>query len=334
MRPDIKTLKKTLMGKKGNYIPIVELGIDISIKEKFLGKKIKSLSDEVEFWYKAGYDYIKLQPITEFMPSTFGIENNDTSINWVAEGKGQITNMEEFESFKFPEIENIDYSRFENINKFLPQGMGVIGQYGDIFTMTWELMGFEKFSFALFENRDLIKRINDKIGNYVLSMFEYFAKSDIVDILWFSDDIAYQTGLMISHADLNEFYFPWLEKIGVLAKKYSKPFITHTDGDLFSVMDQMIDCNVNALHPIEPMAMDIGEVKQKYGNKLCLIGNVDVDLLSNGTVDQIKNNVLSNIEKVGQNGGYCIGSGNSVPNYVNYENYISMIETAKKYGNF
>jgi uroporphyrinogen decarboxylase len=63
---------------------------------------------------------------------------------------------------------------------------------------------------------------------------------------------------------------------------------------------------------------------------LCLIGNIDVDLLTRGTVDEIRKNVVKNIEEVGKDGGYCVGSGNSIPEYVKLENYIAMIETVKE----
>jgi uroporphyrinogen decarboxylase len=96
-------------------------------------------------------------------------------------------------------------------------------------------------------------------------------------------------------------------------------------------MDKIIDCGVNVIHPIEPKAMNIAEVKQRYGNQLCLIGNIDVDLLSRGTIDEIRKNVIKNIDEVGKDGGYCVGSGNSIPEYVKLENYIAMIETVKEY---
>jgi uroporphyrinogen decarboxylase len=96
-------------------------------------------------------------------------------------------------------------------------------------------------------------------------------------------------------------------------------------------MDKIIDCGVNVLHPIEPKAMNIVEVKKRYGNKLCLIGNIDVDLLSRGTEVEVKKNVLYNIENVGTHGGYCVGSGNSIPEYVKFENFITMIETVKEF---
>lgn len=335
MPPDITQLIKTLRREKAEYIPIVELGIHPKIKERFLSKPILNLKDEAEFWYKAGYDYIKLQPIFNFDPlSTNKISNEDkpdSTRKWASEGEGLIKTLGDLEEFHFPGIEEINYSNFERIKEYLPEGMGVIGQYGDIFTMTWEMMGFETFSLALFENPELVESLNERIGKLVLSMFEYFAQSDVVDIIWYSDDIAYQSSLMISPSDLDKYFFPWLKKIGELAKKYNKPFIYHSDGILYSKMDRIIDCGVDALHPIEPKAMDISEVKEKYGDKLCLIGNIDVDLLARGSEEEIRRQVLNNIEKVGFNGGYCVGSGNSIPDYVKYENYIAMIETVKEF---
>ena len=208
--------------------------------------------------------------------------------------------------------------------------MGVIGQYGDIFTMTWEMMGFETFSFALFENPDLIKNLNEILGELVLSMFEVFAQHDNVDVLWYSDDIAFTNGLIVSPDVLDQFIFPWLKKIGELAKKYKKPLIFHTDGILYDVFDKIIDCGVDAIHPIEPKAMELADVKKKYGKKLCLIGNIDVDLLARGTPEQVRTKIEENIEIAGYNGGYIIGSGNSIPEYVSYENYLTMLEFTKE----
>ena len=156
-------------------MPLIELGIHPLVKEKILNKKIVSLQDEIEFWYKAGYDYVKLQPGVDFNPEKIGDEKQATfqedgtiSRKWATEGKGVITSIEDFEKYQFPDKLDFDYSKFELVKKMLPEGMGVIGQYGDIFTMTWEMMGFESFSYALFENPDLIKMLNDKLGDLVI----------------------------------------------------------------------------------------------------------------------------------------------------------------------
>lgn len=340
MNPNIEQFIKTLRRGKTDYLPIAELGIHPIIKEKIIGKPILSLKDDVEFWYKAGYDYIKIQPIADFNPGKLFLQdsenttfNDDGTIsrNWATEGKGVIADWQDFEKYQFPNKEDFDYSNFEEVRKLLPEGMGVIGQYGDIFTMVWELMGFEQFSFALYENKKLVETLFDKIGNLVLSMFEYFAQSENVDVMWYSDDIAFYSGPLISPAALREYFFPWLSKIGDLAKEYNKPLIYHSDGLLYDLMDDIISAGVDALHPIEPKAMDLKAVKENWGNKLCLIGYVDVDLLSRGTPEEVKNQVKKNIEVAGYNGGYCVGSGNSIPEYVKLENYRAMIEATMEY---
>lgn len=339
MKPDIDQFIKTLKREKAEYIPVAELGVHPKIKEKLIGRPINELKDDVEFWYKAGYDYVKLQPGVDFNPAKIGANNKvdhqedgNMYFNWATEGKGVIASIEDYQKYKFPKKEDFDYTKFEKVKSLLPEGMGVIGQYGDIFTMTWEMMGFEAFSFALFENPELIKKLNDTLGNLVISMFEYFAQHDNVDALWFSDDIAFTNALLMSPEVLDTYFFPWLKKIGDLAKQYNKPLIYHTDGILYDVFDKIIECGVDAIHPIEPKAMKIADVNSKYGNKLCLIGNVDVDLLSRGTVEEVKAKVKQNIEEVGYNGGYMVGSGNSIPEYVNFNNYLAMLEAAREYG--
>jgi uroporphyrinogen decarboxylase len=339
MRPDIEQLKTTLRRGKGTYVPLIELGVHPKIKERFIGRELRELRDEVGFWHKAGYDYVKLQPAADFNPAKIGAEehltyNKDGTLSrkWASENSGVIADFEGFERYRFPSKDDFDYSRFEEVRSHLPEGMGVIGQYGDIFTMTWEMMGFEAFSLAIYENPDLVKALNEKLGNLVLSMFEYFAQSDAVDAIWYSDDIAFTQGLLVSPDTLHEYFFPWLRKIGELARKSNKPLLYHSDGILWDVFDEIVDCGVDAIHPIEPKAMDIAEVKRRYGGKLCILGNVDVDILARGTREEIRTIVKRNIDQVGYNGGYCVGSGNSIPEYVLYENYLTLLEAAREFG--
>lgn len=338
LKPDIENFLNTLRNKKSTSIPIAELGVHPLIKQKVIGKEIRELRDDVEFWYKAGYDYIKIQPKADFNPAKIGLSenisyNDDGTVfrKWASEGQGVVTSLEDFEKYVFPNENDFDYDAFEKVKMHLPDGMGVVGQYGDIFTMTWEMMGFETFSLALFENPELIELLNHRLGNLVVSMFENMAQSESVRALWYSDDIAYTNGLLVSPDVLDKYFFPWLKKIGEIAANAGKPLIYHSDGLLYDVMDRIIECGINALHPIEPKAMDITEVKLRYGNKLCLIGNIDIDLLARGTIEDVKKNVINNLNTIGVNGGYCVGSGNSIPEYVKVETYLSMIQTVKEF---
>jgi uroporphyrinogen decarboxylase len=334
VRPDISQLINVLYGGRADYIPLAELGVHPTIKARLLGRPVASMADEVDFWHRAGYDYVKLQPQLEFSAlAASGEERMDGSLayNWATPGKSRIATRADFDAFQFPSPADISFQRFSDVKPLLPAGMGVIGQYGDIFTMAWELMGFENFSIALYTDPQLVHDIIEKVGNLVLPMFEYFARSPVVDAIWYSDDIAFRNGLMMSPQVLREYFFPWLKRIGDLARSAGKPLIYHSDGLLYDVMEDIIAAGVNALHPIEPKAMQLREVKKRFGERLCLIGHVDVDLLARGTREEVRRQVRENIEVTAQTGGYCAGSGNSIPDYVNYDNYIAMLDEVRQY---
>jgi uroporphyrinogen decarboxylase len=335
--PSIKEFIKTLRCEPAAYVPNAELGIHGVVKERFLGHRITSVADEVEFWQKTGYDYVKLQPTVNFDPAGIAAKRNlmaneDGTVvrKWASEQNGIIITRTDLDSYVFPRRDDVTYERISEAKEHLPPGMGIVGQYGDIFTMTWEMMGFEAFSMAVYEEPDLVNDLNQRVGEIVVSMFENMAADPAVDVLWYSDDIAYATGLMVSPTILRRYFFPWLRRVGDLARAAGKPLIYHTDGVLYDVMEEIIACGVDALHPIEPKAMELAEVKKRYGDRLCLIGHVDVDMLARGSEEEVREQVRNNIAAAWNRTGYCAGSGNSIPEYVKYENYMAMLDEVRK----
>jgi len=339
--PDFDRLRKTLLLQQADRIPVMELGIDESIMAHFLGRPVMTLEDRIDFFRCAGYDYIKLSPSIDMNPAGLvpagGFRHSEASgqdkaRKWGSEGKGIISTWEAFEQFQFPCVRDEMFLPFEQAERLLPPGMRVIGQYGDIFTFTWEFMGFETFCFACVEDEELVEAVFSRIGAIVYALFERMAQFDVVGGLFYSDDIAYQTGLMAAPAVFDKYLFPWMKKIGQLCAQRGFPFIYHSDGKMWEVMEALLATGVTALQPIEPKAWDILEVKRRYGDRLALIGNVDVDLLARGTAQAVAAETKRLIDVGGPGGGYCVGSGNTVPNYVRPENYRAMLETAWEFG--
>jgi uroporphyrinogen decarboxylase len=113
------------------------------------------------------------------------------------------------------------------------------------------------------------------------------------------------------------------------------PFIFHSDGNISAVLEDLIDCGIQAIHPLEQKAMDISEVKRLYGNKLGVIGNIDLSYtLTRGTPKQVEDAVKAKIHQLAPGGGYCLGSENSIPDYVPFENYDAMRRAALRYGRY
>jgi len=133
---------------------------------------------------------------------------------------------------------------------------------------------------------------------------------------------------------MRKYLFPWYKKIGDIAKKNNKPFIFHSDGKLWDVVPDLLEAGVVALQPIEPNAWDAIKIKEKYGNKLCIMGTIDLDLLCRGSADEVRNMVKHHIDIFREYGGFAVGTSNTPTYYMNQDNFRIMIETAKEYGNY
>ncbi|HDL18894.1 MAG TPA: nucleoside 2-deoxyribosyltransferase [Bacteroidetes bacterium] len=340
--PDYQRLRTALYCGQPDRVPLLELHIDPSIQEKFLGRPVRTVAGTVDFYIQAGYDAIRVYPLIDMNPGKFQPKDGkrhteatdeDRERNWFSEGKGIITNMEEFEKYRWPKPDDVDYRPIEEYAAAIPDSMKLIGQYGDIFTWVWEIMGFETFSYALYENPELIRLMFDRVGGIVYNLFENMVNMDKMGALWYSDDLAFQNGLFTKPEVFRRHLFPWMKRIGDLCRQYNIPFIYHSDGNLWEVMDDIIACGVNALQPIEPQAMDIVAVKEKVKGKMCIAGNMDLEyLLTRAPAGEVAEKTRELLQKVAPGGGYCMGSANTVPNYVKIENYRAMVETTLKFG--
>ena len=125
-----------------------------------------------------------------------------------------------------------------------------------------------------------------------------------------------------------------MEELASIAHEAGLPFIFHSDGRLSDVIPDLIASGINALHPIEPKAMDINLVKARYGDKLALIGNIDMNLLTLGTPDQVREQVRQRIKDLAPGGGYAVGANPGISYYVRPENYDAMRQAVFEFGTY
>jgi uroporphyrinogen decarboxylase len=339
MKPKFERLRKVLMLEgEPDRIPLIELWVDCEIKEKLLGKPIGDLllqakdyrvEADIEFWSKTGYDYIHVVP-----QYTLSQKKKAKGREWAPEKRGMITSEEEFEAFPWPE--EIDYSRLEKGKHHLPAGMRIIsGSLAGIYEETWMLMGFEQFALGLIKRPEFVKRLMDKVGKLTLQIFEEVSSYDQVGALWLSDDIAYIQGTMVAPKFLRQYLFPWYRKIVLVGKKHNLPVLYHSDGNLWPVMEDLIEVGFNAIHPIEPKAMNIRELKEKIGDKFCLLGGIGLDYpLSRGKPSEVEEAVKAMLKAIAPGGGYAIGSSNSITEWVPLENYKALLRASLRWGRY
>ncbi len=348
-KPDFERIKKTARHEEPDRVPLCEVLIEYPIQSRFMGRQVTAddLELQVGFWIKAGYDFI---PLTVGM-MTPGKVTDESSISrvikevmlkdspdadderaWSLEYTSFINNREDFEKFPWEIAAQLDFSKFHDVKDLLPEGMKVIAVSGKIFTMTWMLMGFNNFAISLLMDEKLVADVFRKVAEIQFHALEQIFEMTHVGAVWAVDDLAFGTGPMISPQAFRDHVFPWYREVAKRCHENNLLFFMHSDGDLIPLMEDLIDLGVDVLQPIDPTCMDIIKVKEIYGDRLCLVGNVSNELLQSGIPREVEDLVKGLIRKCGPGGGYCVGSGNSVPAWAKFENYMGMREATLKYG--
>ncbi|MCD6318912.1 hypothetical protein J7M02_07595 [Candidatus Aerophobetes bacterium] len=191
-------------------------------------------------------------------------------------------------------------------------------------------MGWEGFSYMLYDNPKLIERVLSGYVEFNAAVVDNLCKIGF-DFIWAGDDIAFDSGPFFSPEVLRELVLP---KVKIVTDRITIPWIFHSDGNLMPILDDLLSLGMNAIHPIDPNCMNIEEVKHRYGSRICIVGNINMNNLKTGTPDQVEQEVKEKIEKIAPGGGYIVSSGNSLIGGLRPENVKSMVEAVVKYGKY
>lgn len=189
-------------------------------------------------------------------------------------------------------------------------------------------MGFGTFCMALYEDRPLVETVLDRYTDWACAVASRAAQLGF-DVFATADDVAFKTGPFFAPALFREIVVPRLQR---LAACVPLPWVVHSDGDTGPLLDDFAAVGVAGVHPIEKAAMDIREAKRAHGHHLCLLGNVDLDLLARGSPEDVDREVRGLIRDVAPGGGYIASSGNSLASYLRPENVLAMAQAIQRYG--
>ncbi len=211
----------------------------------------------------------------------------------------------------------------------------VIAGVRPFFTVSDSLRAQDDLFKDMIRNPGIIDRLNQIADDY----YTRYVKNLIdvgVDIMVETGDWAFTHGPMVSPEYTERFIAPSLKKIVQYCHRRGIPCLKHTDGNIWAIFDIILETGVDGINPIDPVAgMDLAEVKAKYGDRVCLMGNVDCGhLLSWGSKEEVHEAVKDCIRKAGKGGGYICMSSNSIHGAVNPENYVEMVRAIREYGRY
>lgn len=250
---------------------------------------------------------------------------------WVNESKGLISTWEEFEKYPWPDGKTWYTGALEWLDKNLPDDMCIVGRQGHFCEYLCWLMGYETLCIALMEQRDLVTAMAKRLLELEVAATRVLLQSRRVKIMWASDDLGFKTSLLFSPADMREFVLPGHRQLAALSHEAGAPYLLHACGKRASILDDLIDdVKVDGLHSWEDTIEKITDAKREYGGRVSLLGGIDMDLLCRAPEAEIRRRVRDVVKACQPGGGFCLGTGNTVANYIPMDSYLAMLDEGRK----
>ena len=287
-----------------------------------------------------GYDYVRCS-LDDFAAKLHSATAADTAAanpkaarHFVDSHCGPITTWAEFDAYPWPDPALASARSLEWLEEHLPDDMCIIGSGGFAHFFEWLsfLMGYETLCYALYDQRELVAAIAARILEINRVVLRRLLAFDRVRFIWGSDDLGFRSGTLISPAELREFVLPAHREMARGSHDAGRPYLLHSCGNLAAIMDELIeDVGIDGKHSFEDTIEDVCEAKQTYGRRIALLGGIDVDFLCRADEAAVRRRVRDTLARCLPGGGYLLGTGNSVANYIPLENYFAMLDEGRSF---
>jgi uroporphyrinogen decarboxylase len=339
--PDYQNLFQVLNNKRPARLPLYEHHIDAPFISKVLGENIsssglknKELEDYyrkvIGFWKDMTYDAFDFEAaICDILPGHGAI------LGGMA---GPIQTREDFENYPWDDTVKIFWEtytpHFEAIKKTLPPGMKAYGGCGyGIFEASQDLVGYEYLCVMQCMDPDLFADIFNKIGDLWETLWQGVIEkyADLFVFFRMGDDLGHKTSTLLEPDIIRQHIFPQYKRVIELVHRANKKFLLHSCGNIFPLMDDIINLGIDAKHSNEDQIAPYSEWIEKYSDRIGLLGGFDLNLLVLEKPETVYSTVLEQGTLYrGAAKGYGLGSGNSIPGYIPVDGFMAMIEAAQE----
>lgn len=315
-------------------LKVLNIGVEPTVEQLQLGVQLMDIS--VAFSVAAGYDYASTIPIVPVPRTDYLLLENpqqDGKVRgWQDEHRGLIMNRDDFERFAWPGLDSVSLIPVDYTAGQVPEGMKVMAFINGIFEDLKRLMGVENMAIKSVEEPALCGDILEKLTELAVAATGRSAAHPAVGAVFYGEDMGFNTSLMLSPEWMREWVVPRLKRIADACHAHGKPFLLHSCGQIDALMEDLIEVvGIDARHSFQDNIEPVEEVYRKYSDRISILGGVDVDLLARGTPAQVAERTRSILEACAPGGGYCMGSGNSVTNFVKIDNYYAMLDETRRW---
>lgn len=271
-------------------------------------------------------------PVTQSRSQYSGSGGNYASRPWQNEHGGLIPDRAAFDQFEWPDPALINTGVLDYMAPKLPPGMKLHVMYMGVFEDLRSLMGFEPMAIKSIEEPELLGDILERLTVLAVEAIDQAAAHPATGAVFYADDMGFKTSTMLSPDFFREWIIPCQQRIAEACHKHGKLFLFHSCGYVDTLMEDLIEVvQIDAIHSFEDVIEPVESVFQRYGDRIAVLGGVDVNLLAQGTPQQVHARCREILDACGGRGGFALGSGNSVTNYCRIENFYAMIDAARNW---
>lgn len=237
-----------------------------------------------------------------------------------------ITDRRSFDAYAWPDPDRFDYTALRALAPDLPRGMKLIVHGpGGVLENVISLVGFDNLCFMLADDPGLVMDIFEAVGSRLMKHYRKAVAFDTVGACMSNDDWGFKTQTMLSVADMRKYVFPWHKRIVETIHAAGRPAILHSCGAARDIMEDMIvDMRYDGKHSYEDVIMPVEEAYRRWGGRIAILGGIDLDFIIRSPVEAIQKRCRAMLALAAVKGGYALGTGNSVPEFIDDDKYLAM----------
>lgn len=340
-QPDYRHFADVMKNRRPARLPLYEHIVSASVMERVLDARFSELEngnvrDQAEyfrqhcrFFREMTYDTVSYEVcITDTLPGHTAIRG----------GQGPIQSRSNFDAYPWAELParywQVARPRLDALVAALPPGMKAVGGVGNgVFEIAEALVGLEYLPFMEVDDPDvyagLFRAIGDLMGDiwreFMACYGRHFAACR------FGDDLGFKSSLLTNPQTVRTHILPQYRRLIDIVHAGGCPFLWHSCGCIFEVMDDVIALGIDAKHSNEDSVAPYDRWIADYGKQIGLLGGFDMDFLCVNGPDVIHDRVLEMGRRFRDTAqGYALGSGNSIPDYVPVANYLAMVRAGQE----
>ncbi|GAB1484520.1 hypothetical protein MASR2M78_33380 [Treponema sp.] len=341
--PDYRNIVSAARRERPKRLPLYEHNVHPRVAEAIAGKPFADLAegdgaDKREYFKRycavlvsLGYDVVPFEGcVTELVQGGEALCGRAAPL---------FSNKKEIEAWDWEGFEDKYFARFgpyfAALRDALPPGMKAVAGVGNgIFETVQDFVPLVDLSYLEADDEEAFGLLWTRVADLMVRLWKRFdvEYGDAYCLYRMGDDLGFKSSLLLRPDTIRKHIIPAYARVVAVAKAAGKPFLLHSCGCIFDVMDEIISvARIDAKHSNEDAIAPFSRWLETYSDRIGLFGGVDMDLLCRESPAGIRDYVGEILNLASAYPGFALGSGNQIADYVPPEGFLAMVETVRRF---